>query len=36
MEMQISEIKADNISKFWNKSKIGLTDVNQFIIFIHL
>lgn len=36
MEMQISEIKADNISKFWNKSKIGLTYVNQFIIFIHL
>ncbi len=36
MKMQISEIKADNISKFGNKSKIDLTDVNQFITFFHL
>lgn len=36
MKMQISEIKAGNISKFGNKSKIGLTDVNQFIMFFHL
>lgn len=36
MKMQIPEIKADNISKFGNKSKIDLTDVNQFITFFHL
>lgn len=36
MKMQISEIKADNILKFGNESKIDLTDVNQFVTLFYL